>query len=85
VIGTAAAALSVLWPAGAELLIRFTGPELWWLSNVARWAAALPGASLPVPMGTLGAVTVGAAATVAIVVLRWRRTRLSGRHDTIGW
>jgi len=85
VIGTAAAALSVLWPGGAELLIRFTGPELWWLSNVAQWAAAVPGASLPVPMGAPGAATVGAAGAVAIVVLRWRRTRLSGRHDTIGW
>ena len=32
-----------LWPAGAQLLIRFTGPELWWLLRVARWAAGMPG------------------------------------------
>ena len=44
VVGTAAAALCALWPAGADLLIRFTGPELWWLLRVARWAAAVPGA-----------------------------------------
>ncbi len=31
VIGTAAAAVSVVWPAAAELMVRFTGPELWWL------------------------------------------------------
>ena len=43
VIGTAAAALSALWPAGAQLLIRFTGPELWWLLKVAHWAAGVPG------------------------------------------
>ena len=61
VIGTAAAALSVFWPAGAELLIRFTGPELWWLLNVARWAAGIPGASVPVPAGPPGALTVAAA------------------------
>ena len=36
VVGTTAAALCPLWPAGAELLIRFTGPELWWLLGVAR-------------------------------------------------
>jgi len=85
VIGTAAAALSALWPAGAELLIRFTGPELWWLLNVARWAAAVPGASVPVPAGALGALTVAAVAVAAVVVSRWRRTRLSARHETIGW
>ena len=27
VVGTAAAALGPLWPGGAQLLIRFTGPE----------------------------------------------------------
>ena len=58
VIGTAAAALCPLWPAGAELLIRFTGPEVWWLLSVARWAAAVPGASVPVPSG--GRVVVAA-------------------------
>ena len=47
VVGTAAAALCPLWPAGAQLLIRFTGPELWWLLRVARWAAGVPGASVP--------------------------------------
>jgi competence protein ComEC len=85
VIGTAAAALSAVWPPGAELLIRFTGPELWWLGNVARWAAAVPGASVPVPAGLLGAFTVAAVAVAAFALLRWRRARLSGRRETIGW
>ncbi len=75
VIGTAAAALSTLWPAGAALLIRFTGPELWWLSNVARWAAGMPGASVPVPAGPAGALTVGAAGVAAVVLSRWRWAR----------
>jgi competence protein ComEC len=85
VIGTAAAVLSALWPPGAELLVRFTGPELWWLVNVAHWAAALPGASVPVPAGGLGAIIVGAVAVLAVILLRWRRARLSARHETIGW
>ena len=85
VIGTAAAVLSAVWPSGAEVLIRFTGPELWWLCNVAHWAAALPGASVPVPAGALGAVTVAAVMAAAVVLVRWRRARLSGRHETIGW
>ncbi len=64
-IGTAAAALCPLWPAGAQLLIRFTGPELWWLLRVAHWAAGVPGSSVPVPSGLPGVLTVAAAAGLA--------------------
>jgi competence protein ComEC len=85
VIGTAAAVLSAVWPSGAEVFIRFTGPELWWLSNVAHWSAALPGASVPVPAGALGAFSVAAVTVTAVALLRWRKARLSGRHETIGW
>jgi competence protein ComEC len=102
VIGTAAAALSALWPAGAQLLIRFTGPELWWLLKVARWASGIPGASVPVPAGPLGAFMVAGAALAGVVLWRWRWSRLglggvavcllgwtvsglSGGHDTIRW
>ncbi len=77
VIGTAAAALTALWPAGAQLLIRFTGPELWWLLKVAHWAAGVPGASVPVPAGALGALTVGAAGVAVVVLSRWRRSRIA--------
>ena len=76
VIGTAAAALSAIWPAGAQLLIRFTGPELWWLLKVARWAAGVPGASVPVPAGPLGAFTVAAAGMALVVLSRWRWARV---------
>jgi competence protein ComEC len=71
VIGTAAAALGPLWPAGAGLLIRFTGPQLWWLLRIAEWAASVPGAVLPVPSGWAGLAVV-ALATGAVVAL-WRR------------
>jgi competence protein ComEC len=76
VVGTAAAALCPLWPSGAELLIRFTGPELWWLLRVAHWAAGITGASIPVPSGLLGVVTVGAAGVAAVVSWRWRWVRI---------
>jgi competence protein ComEC len=83
VIGTAAAGLAVVWPAGADLLIRFTGPELWWLLTVARCSAGVPGASLPVPDGISGALTVFAVGAGAFLALRWCRRRVSARHDTI--
>jgi competence protein ComEC len=71
VLGSAAGALCLFWPAGAQLLIRFTGPELWWVLRIAHWAAAVPVASLPVPSGIWGVLVVGAAAVLAAVL--WRR------------
>ncbi len=76
VVGTAAAALSWFWPAGADLLIRFTGPELWWLLRIARWAADVPGASLSVPSGLLGVVTVAGVGLAVVASWRWRWTRI---------
>jgi competence protein ComEC len=77
VVGTAAAALCPLWPSGAQLLIRFTGPELWWLLHAAQWAAGVPGASLGVPSGLLGVVCVAAVGVVAVLAWRWRWVRIA--------
>ena len=76
VIGTAAAALAVPWPAAAELMIRFTGPELWWLTHVAHWTSAVPGAVVPVPSGWPGVTTVAIAGAAAVVSWRWRWGRV---------
>ena len=98
VIGTAAAILSTIWPGGGQLLIRFTGPETWWLLRVAHWGASLPGAAVPVPSGLAGVMVVAGAALSAVVLWRWRWGRrglglaavcllawaVSGSHDTIG-
>ncbi|MDV3128275.1 ComEC/Rec2 family competence protein [Mycobacterium sp. 21AC1] len=80
VLGTAAAAMSAVWPAGAHLLIRFTGPELWWLLSVARWASALPGAAVPTPSGLPGVllVAVGGVALTVMWRRRWTRHGLTG-------
>jgi competence protein ComEC len=80
VLGTTAAVLCLVWPGGAHLLIRFTGPELWWLGTVAHRAAGIPNATVPVPAGGVGVVIV-ALAGVATVVLwrhRWFRRTLAG-------
>jgi competence protein ComEC len=73
VAGTAAAALAPLWPSGAHLLIRFTGPELCWLLGVARWAGGIPGATVEVPSRLLGFVIVAVGGVGS--VLLWRRLR----------
>jgi competence protein ComEC len=80
VVGTAAAALCALWPAGAEVLIRFTGPEVWWLLSVSRWAARVPAASVRVPSGIVGVLTVAAGAFAVATVWHWV---VSSRRDTI--
>jgi competence protein ComEC len=77
VVGTAAAAVCPVWPAGGQLLIRFTGPELWWLLRVARSAASVPGASVSVPSGLLGVVCVAAAGLAAVLSWRWRWVRIT--------
>ena len=75
VLGTAAATIVMLWPPAAGLLIRFTGPQLWWLLRVAHLAAAIPGASIPVPSGWAGVLSVGTAAAASVVLWgrRWFR------------
>jgi competence protein ComEC len=75
VLGSAAAMMCVLWPPGAQLLMRFTGPELWWVSKVAHIAAGVPAATVPVPDGLAGVLLVGCATALLLVlgVLLWRR------------
>jgi competence protein ComEC len=71
VLGSAAAAVCLFCPAAAQLLIRFTGPELWWVLRIAHWAAGVPSASVAVPAGVPGVLVVGFAAVGAAVL--WRR------------
>jgi competence protein ComEC len=75
VLGSAAAVLCVVWLAGAQLLIRFTGPEVWWVLGVARWAADAPAATVPVPDGVAGVLLVGCATALLLVLatVLWRR------------
>ena len=79
-LGTAAATLAPLWPAAADLLIRFTGPELWWLLRVAHLAAALPGAVVTVPDGWAGLGVVTCCGLVAVLLWprRWFRQAAAG-------
>lgn len=84
VIGTAAAALAPLWPAGAGLLIRFTGPQLWWLLRVAEWSAALPGASVAVPSGWAGFGLVAGVGAALAMSRRWRPVRLAAAAAVLG-
>lgn len=76
VLGTTAAGMATIWPDAARVLIRFTGPELWWVGEVSHWAAGMPGATVPVPDGTPGVLTVGGLTVLAVVLWRWRPFRV---------
>ncbi len=75
VLGSAAAVLCVLWLAGAQLLIRFTGPELWWVLRVAQWSAGVPAATVPVPAGVPGVLVVGGATALVLLLAMLLRSR----------
>ena len=77
VLGSAAAVLLIGWPGGAHVLMRFTGPELWWVLRVAHWAAGVPGATVPVPAGVPGAVVVTGGTVLAVALWRWRWFRVA--------
>ncbi|MBB4855857.1 competence protein ComEC [Mycobacteroides chelonae] len=71
VLGTAAAALTVVSPPVAGLLVRFCAPELWWLLRVADYASAGGSTAIPVPSGVSGFVVVAVALGVSVWL--WRR------------
>ncbi|RMI32870.1 ComEC/Rec2 family competence protein [Nocardia stercoris] len=77
VLGTLGALLSCLWLPGAVLLLRLTGPPLWWLLEVSGRGAAL-GISLSVPSGVWG----GAATAAVVAVLVALSARPPGDHRT---
>lgn len=77
IVGSAAAALCAWWPAAAELLIRFTGPELWWVCRIAQWSAGVPGATIGVPHGAEGVILLTGATALAVLSWRWRWGRLA--------
>ncbi|MGK5673712.1 ComEC/Rec2 family competence protein [Micromonospora sp. URMC 106] len=67
VLGVLAAAVSPLWPAGAEFLAWLASWPAWWLVTVARHGARLPAGTLPWPGGVTGALLL-AGLTLALLV-----------------
>ncbi|WP_442933399.1 ComEC/Rec2 family competence protein [Micromonospora psammae] len=67
VLGVAAAAVSPVWPAGAEFAAWLASWPAWWLVTVARVGARLPAGTVPWPGGVPGALLL-AGLTVALLV-----------------
>ena len=75
VLGVAATVVLPVWSPGGELVVRLAGPPLWWLVQVTRRTADVPGAAVAVPGGTAGALGMAAATVVALVLARSRTVR----------
>lgn len=69
VLGTAAVPLLPLWPAASAALIAVSGACAECVATIARFCAALPGASLPWTEGTLGMLTMVVMSCVTFFVL----------------
>lgn len=67
VLGVLAAAVSPVWPAGAEFVAWLASWPAWWLVMVARHGARLPAGTLPWPGGVPGALLL-TGLTVALLV-----------------
>jgi len=68
VLGVLTALVAPWWPAAGGLLARAAGAPVWWIAQVARRAAATPGAMLGWPSGPRGAALL-AVLTVAALAL----------------
>ncbi len=76
VLGVAATVVLPAWAPAGEVLVRMTGPEVWWLVRVGRWSAGLPGATVAVPGGAAGALGLAGITIAALVLTRSPRVRV---------
>jgi len=75
VLGVIAAAVSPVWPPGARFAAWLASYPAAWLVAVARVGARLPGASLPWPSGTPGALLLAGLTVLGLVGFRSAKVR----------
>lgn len=70
VLGVLAAAVSPVWPAGAEFAAWLASWPAWWLVTVARYGAQLPVGTVPWPGGVPGALLLAGLTGALLVATR---------------
>ena len=75
VLGVIAAALSAVWPPGAEFVAWLASWPAWWLVTVARYGAGIPAGTLPWPGGVLGGLLLAAVTVILLIGFRHRTFR----------
>ncbi|HZM75114.1 MAG TPA: ComEC/Rec2 family competence protein [Candidatus Limnocylindrales bacterium] len=74
--GVVAAALSPLWPGGAQFVAWVGGWPAWWLVKVAEVGASVPAGSIAWPAGVGGALLLTALVIVLLASVRFPAVRL---------
>ncbi|MCR6494072.1 ComEC/Rec2 family competence protein [Cellulomonas sp. P24] len=69
VLGVLTALVAPWWPAAGAILAHAAGVPVWWIAQVARRAAAVPGATLGWPSGSGGAALLAVVTAVPLVLL----------------
>ncbi|MCE7011570.1 DNA internalization-related competence protein ComEC/Rec2 [Kibdelosporangium philippinense] len=85
VLGLLAALAAGLFPWLAEFFVWLAGPELYWMIQVGRHAAAIPGAVLDWPTGWWGGMLLAVVLTVGVLLLRHRRLRVLAAAMVVGF
>jgi competence protein ComEC len=74
--GVAAAALSPVWPQGAEFAAWLGGWPAWWLVKVAEVGSGVPAGNLPWPSGVWGGLGLAVLLAGVLIGVRWRAVRI---------
>lgn len=69
VLGVLTALVAPWWPTAGMVLAHAAGVPVWWIAQVARRAAAVPGATLGWPSGPGGAALLAVVTAVALALL----------------
>lgn len=83
VMGTLAALIGMAGDVGsvcAQLLLRATAPELWWMLAVARWLGGLRWAAIDIPDGVRGMALVIVCTVGGVTLIRSRAIGCVGRR-----
>jgi len=86
VAGAVAAAVAWLWSPLAQAVLAVAIAPMWWLLTVGDRAAALPGAAIDVPGGTVGGIGAAVAVLAVVLFIRSRPVpvaRVAGRPRSI--
>ncbi|MFC0113310.1 DNA internalization-related competence protein ComEC/Rec2 [Kibdelosporangium aridum] len=85
VLGLLAALVATPFPWLAEFFVWLAGPELYWMIQVGRHAAAIPGAAMDWPAGWWGGMLLAVVLVVGVVLLRHKRLRVLAIAVVVGF
>ena len=84
VLGVLTAVAAPMYPGAATAVVHLAGPAVGWLVAVGHYGAEVPGAVVPWPAATPGALLLAAVVVVGLLALRARRLRILAAAALVG-